>query len=87
MHFWEYFVHRELGIVYFNQSKYNEAKKELETSLATADSARAKFYLNKCNEEIVKTVQGDLSPLVITVTSHKDGEIVNTPSAYLRGVA
>ncbi len=87
LHFWEYFVHRELGIVYFNQAKYEEAKKELETSLITADSARAKFYLNKCNEAILKTTQGDQSPPVIKVTSHKEGEIVNTPIVNLQGIA
>ena len=47
LHFWEYFAHRELGIVYYNQEKYEDAKKELETSLSAADSARTKFYLNK----------------------------------------
>ncbi|MBI5307650.1 MAG: hypothetical protein HZB37_04775 [Planctomycetes bacterium] len=87
LHFWEYFARRELGIVYFNQAKYEEAKKELETSLTTADSARTKFYLNKCNEAILKTTKGDQSPPVIKVTSHRDGEIVNTPTVNLQGVA
>ena len=32
-HFCEYLAHRELGIVYYEQKMYEEAKKELETSL------------------------------------------------------
>lgn len=87
LHFWEYFAHRELGIVYYNQQNYEEAKRELETSLSTADSARAKFYLNKCNEEILKTTKSDKTPPEIRVTSHTDGAVVNSPVAKLKGVA
>ena len=36
--------------------------KELETSLTTADSARTKFYLNRCNEAILKISKCDPSP-------------------------
>ncbi|OHB51723.1 MAG: hypothetical protein A2099_08175 [Planctomycetes bacterium GWF2_39_10] len=87
LHFWEYFGHRELGIVYYNQKKYGDAKKELEISLSTADSARAKFYLNKCNEEILKTTQADQEPPQIRISSHADGEIVNTQVVKLNGTA
>ncbi len=86
LHFWEYFAHRELGIVYYNQGKYEDAKKELETSLSTADSAMAKFYLNKCNETILKTTQTDREPPEIKISSHADGEILNTPRVTLRGI-
>ena len=87
LHFWEYFAHRELGIAYFNERKYEDAKKELETSLSTADSARTKFYLNKCNEAILKMTKGDQKPPEIRVTSHTNGEVVNTPLVKLKGVA
>jgi len=86
LHFWEYFAHRELGIVYYNQGKYEEAKKELETSLSTADSARAKFYLNKSNEAILKITKSDQEPPEIKIYSHADGEFVNTPIINLKGV-
>ena len=85
LHFWEYFAHRELGIVYYNQEKYEEAKKELEASLSTADSARAKFYLNKCNEAIIKMTKADQEPPEIKISSHADGEFVNTPIINLKG--
>ena len=83
--FWEYFAHRELGIVYYNQEKYEEAKKELEASLSTADSARAKFYLNKCNEAIIKMTKADQEPPQFKISSHADGEFVNTPIINLKG--
>jgi len=85
LHFWEYFAHRELGIVYYNQEKYEEAKKELEASLSTADSARTKFYLNKCNEAILKITKSDQEPPQIKISSHADGEFVNTPIINLKG--
>lgn len=87
LHFWEYFAHRELGVVYYHQEKYEEARQELKTSLSTADSARAKFYLNKCNEAILKMTQKDQKPPEIKVTSHADGALVNTPLVKLRGTA
>ncbi|HHT9130677.1 MAG TPA: hypothetical protein ACFYEC_07430, partial [Candidatus Brocadiaceae bacterium] len=87
LHFWEFFAHRELGIVYYNQGKYEDAKKELEISLSTADSAKAKHYLNKSNEAIIKMTKGDQKPPEIRVASHTNGEIVNTPVAKLKGVA
>ncbi len=86
LHFWEYFAHRELGIVYYIQGKYEEAKKELETSLSTADSARTKFYLNKSNEAILKITKSDQEPPQIKISSHADGEFVNTPIINLKGV-
>ena len=86
LHFWEYFAHRELGIVYYNQEKYEDAKKELEASLSTADSARTKFYLNKCNEAILKITKSDQDPPQIKISSHADGEFVNTPIITLKGV-
>jgi len=86
IHFWEYFAHRELGIVYYNQEKYEDAKKELEASLSTADSARTKFYLNKCNEAILKITKSDQEPPQIKISSHADGEFVSTPIITLKGV-
>lgn len=87
MHFTEYFAHRELGIAYYSQGKYEDAKKALDTSLTTADSARAKFYLNKCNKALLKMAQSDQIPPQIRVTSHADGEVVNTPVVKLKGIA
>lgn len=87
LHFLEYFAHRELGVVYYNQGKYEEAKQELETSLSTADSARAKYYLNKSNEAVIKTKKAEIEPPQIKISSHAPGEILNTSTVKISGTA
>ena len=87
LHFLEYFAHRELGVVYYHQEKYEEAKQELVASLSTADSARAKFYLNKVNEAILKTKKAETEPPQIKISSHAQGEILNTPTIKISGIA
>ena len=47
----DYFPHRELGIVYYQQKRYEEAQHELELSLSTTENAKAKFYLNKVRRD------------------------------------
>ena len=87
LHFLEYFAHRELGVVYYHQEKYEEAKQELVASLSTADSARAKYYLNKVNEAILKTKKAETEPPQIKISSHAQGEILNTPTIKISGIA
>ncbi|MFO0795754.1 MAG: CsgG/HfaB family protein [Candidatus Brocadiaceae bacterium] len=87
LHFLEYFVHRELGVVYYHQENYEEAKQELMASLSTADSARAKYYLNKVNEAILRTKKAETEPPQIKISSHAQGEILNTPTIKISGIA
>lgn len=87
MHFWEYFPHRELGVSLFTLQRFEEAAKELERSLATEDSARAKFYLNKARAAIVKSGNRDSTPPVIAVDPVGSGGLVSTPTVTLRGTA
>ena len=54
LHFIEpYFPHRELGIAYYRLGRYQEALRELTTSLDQVESARAKFYLNKVRRALL----------------------------------
>ena len=55
MHFVDYFPHRELGIIFYKQGLFQEAVNELELSLSTQDSAKAKFFLNKARKSYLKT--------------------------------
>src|SRR4029453_7806683 len=55
----DYFPHRELGIVYYQQKRYEEAQHELELSLSMTENAKAKFYLNKVNRILLQTKQRD----------------------------
>jgi len=62
MHFLDYFPHREIGIVYLRQGRKKEAVDELSKSLATADSARARYYLNEANKLWLKETGVDTTP-------------------------
>lgn len=41
----DYFPHRELGIIYYKQGRFQEAVRELKTSLSTEKSSQAESYL------------------------------------------
>lgn len=47
MHFIDYFPHREMAICYYHLRDYENAKKELQLSLAFARSGRAQEFLDK----------------------------------------
>ncbi len=85
MHFWEYFAHRELGVCYYNLGKFDEAVNELEASLQTVDSAKAKFYLNKSRLALLTQNGLDKNAPVIKVASYKDGDFVNSEDISLKG--
>lgn len=69
MHFVDYFPHRELGIVYFRMGRHREAQKELEASLSTADTGRAKYYLNEVRKALLEASQADRAAPVIRVAA------------------
>lgn len=85
MHFVDYFPHRELGIVYFYMGKYEAAEKELEMSLSTADTGKAKHYLNKVRKELLEKSNKDIAPPTINVASVAGGEITNRLKLELKG--
>ncbi|MBN2373873.1 hypothetical protein JXL19_08815 [bacterium] len=74
MHFIDYFPHRELGIVYLNQGLIQEAIDELSQSLASADSARATYYLNEARRRWLEGTGLDNSPPCISFSGATDGE-------------
>ncbi len=87
MHFIDYFPNRELGIAYFHQGRFQEAIQALETSLKTADSARAKFYLNKARRAWLNETNLDTLPPAITVTYPPAGYRTNGLSVSVSGIA
>lgn len=87
MHFWEYFPHRELGVALFTLESFSEAARELERSLATEDSGRAKFYLNRARAAILRSAGSDTAPPAIAVDQVGNRGLVNTPTFTLRGTA
>ncbi len=67
LHFIDYFPNRELGITYYNIGRFKEAMQALEASLASAESARAKFYLNMVRKAWLNETRLDTLPPAINV--------------------
>lgn len=84
MHFVDYFPHRELGIVYFEQKRFGDAERELEESLRSAESSKAKYFLNKARKAILEMTDTDISPPTISIISLVDGFITNKLSLVVR---
>lgn len=85
MHFMNYFPHRELGIVYFRQGRFEDAVKELETSLGTAESAKAKYFLNRARRALLEKSGADRLPPSLELTALP--AVTNEFSITLSGVA
>ena len=66
MHFVDYFPHRELGVAYYHQGDYDQAEKELETSLEMVDTGKAKHFLNLVRKKKLEISQADkASPAIM----------------------
>ncbi len=85
MHFVNYFPHRELGIIYYTLKEYYNAEQELEDSLHTAESAKAKYFLNKTRKAILEETGMDRLPPSIKIQSPLEGTITNKFSLSLNG--
>ncbi len=87
MHFVNYFPHRELGVIYYRTKKYRAAEQELEGSLKTAESAKAKYFLNRTRKAILEERGDDKLPPSIRIDTPSEGSITNKTSITLKGEA
>lgn len=85
VHYLDYFPHRELGIAYYHLGQYDEAIRELETSLSTVDTAKAKFYLNKVRKVLLKKTGRDATPPRIFLDAPSDRRITNSTTIIVKG--
>jgi hypothetical protein len=85
MHFTDYFPHRDLGVAYYHMGNYDNALKELEYSLSTVESGKAKFYLNKVRESLLEKSTVDLQPPVITIAEPTPGMLTNKYELTVKG--
>src|SRR4030042_376856 len=72
MHFADYFGHREKGIALFELGQVDQAIQELETSLSSAEAARAQYYLDKARKAKLEETQADTAAPTVEITSHRD---------------
>ncbi|MFA6243310.1 MAG: hypothetical protein WC655_20395 [Candidatus Hydrogenedentales bacterium] len=64
----EYFPHRELGVTFFYQKRFEEAVSELELSLDQHYSARGAYFLNQARTELIQARSGPRTPPRIEFT-------------------
>ena len=62
MHFMGFFPHRELGIIYYQTGRTQEAIKELEKSLQDSPSSKAMYFLNEVRRQWLQENDLDLFP-------------------------
>jgi hypothetical protein len=68
MHFIDYFPHREIGIVYFQNGNFEDAEFELELSLDHFPSAKAHFYLDQVRKAIIQKEATEINPPKISLS-------------------
>jgi TolB-like protein len=85
MHFLDYFPHRELGIILFHQGEYDDAEKELQTSLSMADSGKAKHFLNLVRKKKLEISKADTSAPVISLDKYVDRQVTNNIRFEIQG--
>lgn len=87
LHFLDYFPHRELGLIYYQLGRYVEARGELEASLRSVDTAKAKFYLNKVRREELKQSGRELPVPRVHIDAPVDGLWTNQLAITVTGRA
>ncbi len=85
VHYLDYFPHRELGIAYYHLGQYDAAQRELERSLQTVDTSKAKFYLNKVHQVLLEQSGRDTTPPRIVLDAPAGSLVTNDPVLNLRG--
>ena len=84
MHFTDYFPHRDLGIAYYQLGQYQDAQKELELSLAQAETGKAKFYLNEVRRALLKQAGTQSAPPAVSL-GLSEGQVTNSFKMDVRG--
>lgn len=85
MHFIDYFPHRDLGVAYYGLGRYEEAQRELETSLSQADTGKAKYYLNEVRRALLQKADTATAPPKVTVASVSEGQVTNSFKMRVEG--
>ena len=86
-HFVDYFPHRELGVVFYNQGRLEDAIKELMISLAAVKSSKAELYLDRARKALIEKSRLDQLPPEITINSPAQLFLTNAFSTVIQGMA
>jgi hypothetical protein len=85
MHFRHYFARRERGIARFRLHRYSEAIRDLQKSLASAPTGRAKFYLNKARAARLRQTRADTEAPRISLSPGLDRKVCGTRRVQIEG--
>lgn len=83
----DYFPHRELGIIYFQNHEYQKAIEELEYSIDSTPSAKAYYYLERAHVEQILKDDLDWKPPKVILEGSTRTELTNSFSKSLKGIA
>jgi len=87
MHFTEYYPHRMLGRAYMRANEWERAINELSLSLSQVDDADTRKNLEEARKMRAMAFTKDVAPPSLNVKAPLDGQIVNTLSITIEGVA
>ena len=87
MHFVDYFPHRERGIVYFKKGMLEEARMDLEASLAMTTSAKAQHYLDRVRKQWIEQHNLDSRLPEVEIAFPRKAALVNGFTLAVSGTA
>jgi hypothetical protein len=87
LNFIDYFPHRELGISYYHQTRYEEAISELERSITDTPSAKAYYFLDKARREWILQEGLDTQLPTLVVSKPKADEVTSAFQTRICGQA
>jgi TolB-like protein len=87
MHFIDYFPSRELGIVYFETDRLEEAREALQRSLDSYPSAKAHFYLDRVRRAIIEKSGAHVAPPEVRIAPDDEEIRTNRDPVVVQGTA
>ncbi len=87
MHFIDYFPHRELGVLHWLAGELKDARRELERSIEDYPSAKARYYLDRVREALIRQQGGPVAPPDLTLDIPAPGFRTREQPVRIRGRA
>jgi tetratricopeptide (TPR) repeat protein/TolB-like protein len=87
MHFIDYFPSRELGILYFEIGRYQDAKDALERSIDSYPSAKARFYLDQVRRTLIQKSRSLAAPPRVALSLRGGDVWTREDPVFIEGTA
>ena len=83
----DFFPHRELGVIHYNQGRMEDAISELTTSLSIIKSSKTELYLDRARKAMIEKGQLDQRAPEIIIKSPAQPFLTNAFSVVIHGLA